>query len=141
MIERVVPERVRIGGRIVRNAISPIGAILAVYLTWTFGTAYAHKVEFDDDLQKIARASAYNDDSTSAIREQIMQRAREIGIPVREENVGVVRDEDSVRINANYDIAVNLIGGKVVTLSFAPSYVEKGSTDAAIQVKKLQGNK
>jgi hypothetical protein len=141
VIERVVPEPVRIWGRVVRNVISPVLAFITIYLIWTFGTSYARKVQFDDDLQTIARASVYNDDSESAIHEQIMERARQAGILLNDDDVQVTREEDRIVIGAKFVLPVKLVAGRTVTLNFAPSYSEKASHDAAMQAKTLSGSK
>jgi Domain of unknown function (DUF4845) len=125
----------------VKQVLTALAVLLAVYVTWIVMPIYFAQYRFEDAIQTKARTAAYNDQDEEEIHNEIMQQARELGIPVKEENLHVERGENVIRIDATYDVPIRLLQGHVVTLTFAPSSAEKTLTHAAIQVKKIKESK
>jgi hypothetical protein len=125
----------------VKQALTAVAVLVAVYATWVVIPIYAAQHKFEDALQSKAREAAYNDQDEEEIHNDIMQQAREIGVPVKEENLHVTRGENIVRIEAQYQVPVTIALGKVVTLNFAPSSSEKTLSHPAIQAKKIKEGK
>ena len=99
-----------------------IGAAL-VYALWTAIPIYLAKFQFEDDLASIAKFSA--DHSEDQIRDEVMKKAQDGGIPLQAENVHVMKDSGRVVINTSYTVIVKLPNGKDWVFSFAPSSVKK----------------
>jgi hypothetical protein len=125
-----------------RKIVSAVVTIAIIYSAYLFVPVLTKKYRFEEAVQKTTLISAYNDHEPYQIEDEIRQQAHEIGIPLKEENLHVTREETFVRIEASYALPVSLWPGKNIQVSFAPSSQEKTLTHAAIQVKKLQdGNK
>jgi hypothetical protein len=50
-----------------------------------------------------------------------MKEAKKYDVPITPEMVKVVRTGTEVNISANYTVVLDLIGGKQLTLQFAPN--------------------
>lgn len=99
-----------------------IGVVL-IYALWTTIPIYLAKFQFEDDLASIAKYSA--DHSEDQIRDEVMKKAQDSGIPLQPENVHVIKDSGGVVINTSYNVIVKLPNGKDWVFSFAPSSVKK----------------
>jgi hypothetical protein len=125
-----------------RKMVSTVGTVAIVYSAYLFVPVLQKKYRFEDAIQNTTRMSAYDDHEPYQIQDEIFQQAREIGVPLKEENLHVTREETFVRIEASYVLPVRLWPGKNIQVSFAHSSQEKALSHAIIQVKKLQdGNK
>ena len=82
---------------------------------------YIDNYRLQDSIETIARNATYNGAITASdIRNQVMAEARQIGIPLQENQVKVQRDGVSVNIAIGYTITVDLLVQQVV-LNFAPT--------------------
>jgi hypothetical protein len=132
-----------VGGVLYRlkQFLTALAVILAVYVTWIVMPVYVANYRFEDAIQNAARISAYNDDEEYQIHDEVMLKAKEIGVPLKEENLVVTREEKLVRIQATYDVPIKLPTGRLLTLSFYPSSVEKALSHEAIQARKAKEGK
>jgi hypothetical protein len=124
-----------------KKILSVLGVALIVYATWIVAPIYFAQYRFEEVVQSTARLAAYNDHDEEEIHNDIMQQARELGVPVKEEDVHVTREESVVRIETTYEVPIKLPRGHVVTLTFAPSSSEKTLSHPAIQEKKIKESK
>lgn len=109
-------------GRIKALLILVLIAVV-VYAVWTLVPVYLAKFQFEDELASIAKFSA--DHTEDQIKDEVMKKAKELGVPVLPDNVHVTKDSGKVTINTNYNVVIALPNGKQWILSFAPSSVKK----------------
>ena len=82
---------------------------------------YIDNYRLQDSIETISRNATYNGAMTATdIRRQVMAEARQMGIPLEENQVRVQRDGVSVNIAIGYTITVDLLVQQVV-LNFAPT--------------------
>lgn len=96
-----------------------IGLVLVaavIYAIWNVAPVYLAKYQFEDELASIAKFSA--DHTEEQIHDEVMKKAKDIGVPVLPENVHVVKDSGHVTITANYNVVFQLPNGKQWVLSF-----------------------
>jgi hypothetical protein len=125
----------------VKQLITFLAVVTAVYATWIVVPIYAAKIRFEEVIESTARMAAYNEKDEEEIHNDIMEQARHLGVPLKEENLHVERKENTVRIEATYDVPIRLPRGHMMTLTFSPSDTEKTLTHPAIQVKKITEGK
>jgi hypothetical protein len=90
----------------------------AAYIGWQFLPPYFSKYQFNDDITSIARFDGPTTKTEEQIRDEVMKKAKEYELPLRPEQVVVMRDGQKVTISAHYQQVVSLIGGKQVPLDF-----------------------
>lgn len=125
----------------VKNILAPLAVAACLYAGWIVAPIYAAKNNFEDVIQTTAREAAYNDKGEEEIHNDLMEQARKIGVPVKDENLHVTRGDNLVRIEATYQMPLQLPRGHVIMLNFTPSSVEKTLTHSAIQVKQIKEGK
>src|SRR5689334_8208498 len=97
--------------------------VIIAYAVWTTVPIYLAKFQFDDDLAQIAKFSA--DHSEDQIRDEVMKKAADNGIPLQAENVHIIKDSGRVVINTSYTVIVKLPNGKDWVFAFTPTSVKK----------------
>jgi hypothetical protein len=125
----------------VKTVLTPLAVAACIYVGWIVAPVYSAKNNFEDVMQATAREAAYNDKGEEEIHNDLMEQARKIGVPVKDENLHVVRGDNIVRIEATYQMPLQFPRGHVIMLNFAPSTVEKTLTHSAIQVKQIKEGK
>src|SRR4051794_39938580 len=80
-----------------RQTVSAVVTVAIIYSAYLFVPVVQKKYRFEEAIQNTTRTSAYNDHEAYQIEDEIRQQAREIGIPLREENLHVTREETFVR--------------------------------------------
>src|SRR5438874_11810643 len=105
----------------IKQVVTALAVLVAVYATWIVVPIYFASYKFENAIQSAALTAAYDEQDEAQIHDEIMQRAKEIGIPVKEENVVVTREEKLVRIEAKYEVPIRFPRGKLLTLTFTPS--------------------
>src|SRR3954470_1516719 len=93
--------------------------IIAGYLAFAFMPPYFAKYQFADDITSIARFAGPTTRSEEDIRQEVLKKAKEEGVPITAEQIQITREQQHVEIKAHYTYVVNLIGGKQVPLQFA----------------------
>jgi hypothetical protein len=109
-------------GRI-KTLLGIVVLAVVVYALWTTIPIYLAKFQFEDELASIAKFSA--DHNEDQLRDEVMKKAKEIGVPLQPENIHIIKDSGHVVINTSYTVVVKLPNGKEVDFSFAPSSVKK----------------
>jgi hypothetical protein len=82
---------------------------------------YVANYQFQDYIDNTARTATYSTISEADLKREIMNRAREYGIPLQDRQLQVQKVRGgTVSISTSYDVRVDLIARQVV-LHFAPS--------------------
>jgi hypothetical protein len=93
--------------------------VLAGYLAFAFMPPYFAKYKFADDITSIARFDGPTTKGEEEIRQEVLKKAKEEGVPVTGEQIQITREGQHLDIKAKYTHVVSLIGGKQVPLEFA----------------------
>jgi len=101
-----------------KGIIGLLVVVIAGYLAFAFMPPYFSKYQFNDDITSIARFAGPTTRSEDDIRKEVMKKAKENEIPIKEEQIDVTREQQNVTIRAHYTQVVTLIGGKQVPLDF-----------------------
>ena len=81
---------------------------------------YFDNYRFQDSIDAIARNTTYSKATEADIRAEVMDEARQLGIPIDESEIQVQRSGASVNISVDYMITVDLLV-REVDLVFAPA--------------------
>jgi hypothetical protein len=82
---------------------------------------YIANYQFQDYIDNTARTATYNTSTEADLKNEIMKRARELGITLQDRQLEVRKIRGgSVSIRTTYDVPVDLIARQVV-LHFEPS--------------------
>lgn len=92
--------------------------VIAGYLAFAFMPPYFSKYKFNDDISSVARFAGPTTRGEDDIRQEVMKKAKENNVPIKEEEIQVTREQQHVNIRAHYTQVVTLIGGKQVPLEF-----------------------
>ena len=108
-------------GRVARWRIVAGIAVLAalVAITARLTPIYFHNQELQGYVGELAQSSGIESVPDPALRARVMEKAQDLGLPVREDNVRVYRSPEGVRIDVRYVVRVDL-GIYAVDLHFYP---------------------
>lgn len=98
--------------------------VAVVYVGYSIVPHYFNNYRFEDAIKSEARLNAYTTKSERDIQETMYQKARELKLPLKPEQIKVQRQGTTVRIWTEYSVTVNLPGYPVV-LRFQPSTTER----------------
>ena len=111
------------------KAIFGILLIVAlIYLGWQAIPPYFYNYQFKDDLTEIARFASVSNKSEEDIRNEVMKKAISYNLPIRPDQIQITRDSGDVGIVVNYNVVVNLVGGRKWTMNFTPATESKSLT-------------
>lgn len=89
---------------------------------------YFYNYQFKDDLTEIARFASVNNKGEEDIRAEVMKKALYYGLPIRPDQIKVTSDTGDVGISVDYNVVVNLVGGRKWTMNFNPATESKSLT-------------
>jgi hypothetical protein len=109
-------EEVVMARRIAERGESNLGCILwlvllgiAVLISWKMIPVKVNSAELSDYMVEVAQfQSAQN--APDVLKQMIINRASELGIPLTKENVTVVRTGDRIRMTVDYTVPVQFPG-------------------------------
>jgi hypothetical protein len=108
-----------------KGLFSIVIVIAAVWVVWQLAPPYFNSYQFQDFVESEARLNSYNSKTEQDIHDGIMKKARELDIPLEENQLKVVRSSvTELSISAEYTIHVDL-PLYPVDLHFAPSSKNK----------------
>src|SRR5437588_6280924 len=81
--------------------------VLLVYGGYKLLPAYMAAWEFEDAIKQEAKLNAYGSRSETEIRDTLLRKARELEIPLNENQVSVHRDTGELVISADYSMHVD----------------------------------
>lgn len=98
--------------------------VAVIYLGVQVVPAYYNNYEFQDAINQTALQSTYTPQSADDIKESVYKAAQQIGVPISEDQIQVVRTgiegSGSVTIDTNYTVPIS-IPGYPYELQFNPS--------------------
>ena len=78
-----------------------------VYLGIKLGPPLVNNYQFQDDIKTVARFAVYAQNRTEGnIREEVLRRAKDLGLPVKPDQVRVVKNTYRVNIEVRYNVMV-----------------------------------
>lgn len=96
-----------------------------VYVGAMVGPHYFAFYQFKDDVASAAKFGSTSEKSDTEIRDEVLAKANQYKISLREEQVLVTRDGRDVTIKAKYKEVVEFVGGKRLVLNFDASATDK----------------
>jgi hypothetical protein len=95
--------------------------LLAVFaaITATLAPHFLRNLRFQQYMERLTQSGQYDPDAAEAVRAQVVERARQMGLPVATRDVQVEYSGARLRISARYLVPVSL-PGYTVKLHFAP---------------------
>ncbi len=89
------------------------GLLLVVggfYVAWNMIPPYFHNYQLQDDLDDIARRSTYTALTEDAIKNAVINKAKEDdGIALKEEQIAVTREGPNLSITVKYHVHVEMV--------------------------------
>ena len=107
--------------RVPRWRIASAAVVLAALLTFTamFAPIYYRNLELQNFVSGVAQRVENQTNSDDVLRTWVLDKAHELDLPVKEDNVQVIRSREGVRIDVRYFVRVSL-PGYTVDLHFYP---------------------
>ena len=107
--------------RVPRWRIAAAAAVLAVLAAFTamFAPIYFRNLELQNFVSGVAQRVENQTNSDDVLRTWVLDKAHELGLPVKEDNVHIIRSREAMRIDVRYFVRVTL-PGYTVDLHFYP---------------------
>jgi len=104
-----------------RWRIAAAVAVLAALLGFgaLFAPIYVDNLKLQTYVAEMTRRVESKSRPDEAIRQDVLQKARELDLPVKADNVHIIRSPDGLRIDVRYFVRVT-IPGYTVDLHFYP---------------------
>jgi hypothetical protein len=107
------------------KALFGVAVVVAIfYAAWTLLPPYIGNYQFEDDLRNEALMNSYTTKSEQEIRDTLVKKAAEYGIPLKPEQINVRRAGAELSIWADYTVHVDLPGFPL-DLQFHPATKNK----------------
>ena len=84
--------------------------VAAAYSAWMLVPPYLNNYQFQDDIQNEALMNSYTTKTDQDIRNTLAKKAAEYGIPLKAEQINVLRNGAELSIWADYTVHVELPG-------------------------------
>ena len=98
-------------------AMVVLGAM--AFLLASFAPIYFRNLELQNYVSDVTHSVAAREQSDDLLRTKVLTRARQLNLPVEEDNVHVVHSSDGMRIDVRYFVRVDF-PGYTVNLHFYP---------------------
>jgi hypothetical protein len=107
--------------RVPRWRIACAVVVLAALLAFTamFAPIYYRNLELQNFVSGVAQRVENQTNSDDVLRGWVLDKAHEIDLPIKEDNVHIIRSRQGVRIDVRYFVRVSL-PGYTVDLHFYP---------------------
>jgi hypothetical protein len=107
--------------RVPRWRIVAAASVLAALLAFTamFAPIYYRNLELQNFVSGVAQRVENQTNSDDVLRTWVLDKAHELDLPVKEDNVHIIRSREGVRIDVRYFVRVDL-PGYTVDLHFYP---------------------
>ena len=95
--------------------------VLTVLLAFTamFAPIYFRNLELQNFVSDVAQRVENRTNSDDVLRTRVLDKAHQLDLPIKEDNVQVIRSKEGVRIDVRYFVRVTL-PGYTVDLHFYP---------------------
>jgi hypothetical protein len=107
--------------RVPRWRIASAAVVLAALLAFAamFAPIYYRNLELQNFVSGVAQRVENQTNSDDVLRGWVLDKAHEIDLPIKEDNVHIIRSRGGVRIDVRYFVRVSL-PGYTVDLHFYP---------------------
>jgi len=107
--------------RVPRWRIASAAIVLAALLAFTamFAPIYYRNLELQNFVSGVAQRVENQTNSDDVLRTWVLDKAHELDLPIKEDNVHIIRPRGGVRIDVRYFVRVTL-PGYTVDLHFYP---------------------
>ena len=107
--------------RVPRWRIASAAIVLAALLAFTamFAPIYYRNLELQNFVSGVAQRVENQTNSDDVLRTWVLDKAHELDLPIKEDNVHIIRPRGGVRIDVRYFVRVSL-PGYTVDLHFYP---------------------
>jgi hypothetical protein len=93
----------------VKGLLGLLVVIGGFYVAWNLIPPYFHNYALQDDLDDVARRNSYNTASEDDIKQQVIAKAQNNEITLKENQVTVSRSSNGVAISVRYNIHVEMV--------------------------------
>jgi hypothetical protein len=111
------------GGARAKSLLAVVVFVVLLFSAIKIVPAYVNNYELQDAMQQEARFNFHLNTgmakSTDDIRGDIMKKVRDLGLPIKPDDIQVTQDGTKVNISADYTISVDLVVYQF-TLHFHP---------------------
>lgn len=90
-----------------------------VFVLASFAPIYFRNLELQNYVSDVTHSVATRSQSDDLLRTRVLTKARQLNLPVKEDNVHIVHSPDGMRIDVRYFVRVDL-PGYTVDLHFYP---------------------
>ncbi len=104
----------------IKVLLSILVLVAISYVGYKVVPVYLNNYQFQDEIQSISRFGAYTGRTDEEIRRSIQEKVSNLGLPLRPEDVHMVRQGRDVTIWADYTVHVDL-PAHPVNLRFQPA--------------------
>ncbi|MBI4478680.1 MAG: DUF4845 domain-containing protein [Acidobacteria bacterium] len=108
------------GGMGISGVLLLVVVAVIVFAAFKILPPYIDNYRLQDTMDSVARNATYNRRTEAAIRQQIWDEARQLDIPLEENQIVVRVNGPSVNISAQYMVTVDLLV-RQLELNFAPA--------------------
>ena len=107
--------------RVPRWRMAAAAVVLAALLAFTamFAPVYFRNLELQNFVSDVTQRVENRTNSDDVLRTWVLDRAHQLDLPVKEDNVHIIRSREGVRIDVRYFVRVSL-PGYTVDLHFYP---------------------
>ena len=107
--------------RVPRWRMAAAAFVLAALLAFTamFAPIYYRNLELQNYVSGLAQRVENQSNSDDVLRTWVLDKAHELDLPVKEDNVHIIRSREGMRIDVRYFVRVSL-PGYTVDLHFYP---------------------
>jgi len=102
-----------------RIALAMVVQGAMAFLLASFAPIYFRNLELQNYVSDVTHSVAAREQSDDLLRTKVLTRARQLNLPVEEDNVHVVHSSDGMRIDVRYFVRVDF-PGYTVNLHFYP---------------------
>ena len=102
-----------------RIALAILILAAMAFVLASFAPIYFRNLELQNYVSDVTHSASNRSRSDDLLRTYVLSKARQLNLPVSEDNVHVVRTQDGLRIDVRYFVRVNL-PGYTVDLHFYP---------------------
>ena len=108
-------------GKVPRWRLAAAGAVLAALAGFTamFAPIYVHNLQLQNYVAKITLSAENQKQSDQALLAGVLQKAAALELPVKADNVQIIRSPEGLRIDVRYFVRVT-VPGYTVDLHFYP---------------------
>lgn len=110
-------------GKKIKGLLGLLVIVVIIYALWNLVPMEMAKLQFQDELANTAKfATPYQ--TEEQLRDEVMKKAQDIGVPVQPDNVHITRDAGRVTITADYEVVITPPVGKPWVFDFHLSSVK-----------------